>query len=893
MRIPTGISVILLTAGIAGCGSTAAPSPVPGPPSGPPSQGAQALAGWVFDTAFRPLPGATIEVLDGPQAGTSVTASAQGHFSLPGTFDAATRFRASREAHVAETRTGLEFSPDGPRNLIFYLTAMDPPVDVAGDYQLTLVAAASCDLPEPARSRSYAATITPRSLPYRPDNTLFDATVGGATLHGSYWAFPIGVTGSYMAVEIGEEGPLLVEDVAPNMYVAFEGRSEASIAAARVSSISMSFQGSIDRLRPDLTNGPVVQLLRAIGGAGPLQLERPSADPDAPVTQDANSTRLAGTDAALLSFIRRAHHRPAIPTGWSAGPDRSSDRRRHGQPGRRPRRGGGPHQFPGPDWRPRPRHHGSEGPIPFCGPASRPLRSRHRTQWFHSPPRSGRSSWRGRHRRESRLSFIWRASRNWLWSSRIRAPTHGTPGLALTTVPTISRRSRRVGSACSISSGPLPASRRPRRRAASSTTSPRSAPAPTRTCSSSTARTSPARATASRDPSPASTSSRRSRSSPSARPPSSATSRARSSTSSPGREASGFSTTRRTTGRRPALTSQPVRAASCRRHRRESGYERARYRDFTTNLGGPAIRDRLWFFAGYQYLRDYDSQPGTDPRFPRTYEQDKIFAKLTWRLAPGWQLMQSLHDEFWVNPEPPTYRHAVRSHAAPQRVGAGDDLRPPDAHALGEHGLGCSRRPVRLRAGRTTRAPGSDDAEPVRPRHGRHQRRAAAVRRADAHSHDGESDPHPLSCRPAGAPITSGRWASQFEKGEHRAPNRHSDRREIRRQQRRSRFRRSRARPSNIGGMFITAAAFVSDAITVGDRLTINAGLRFDHSRAISQDLHALDAQGRETDQIVEGLGHAVHLEHVVAAARRHREARPPTAARCCGRATDGSARAC
>jgi hypothetical protein len=61
--------------------------------------------------------------------------------------------------------------------------------------------------------------------------------------------------------------------------------------------------------------------------------------------------------------------------------------------------------------------------------------------------------------------------------------------------------------------------------------------------------------------------------------------------------------------------------------------------------------------------------------------------------------------------------------------------------------------------------------------------------------------------------------------------------------------------PSNIGGVFITAAGFVSDAITVGNSLTINAGLRFDHSRAISQDLRALDAEGRETDDLVSGLG--------------------------------------
>ena len=69
----------------------------------------------------------------------------------------------------------------------------------------------------------------------------------------------------------------------------------------------------------------------------------------------------------------------------------------------------------------------------------------------------------------------------------------------------------------------------------------------------------------------------------------------------------------------------PLSASSTSR----SGYERVRYRDLTTNLGGPAVRDRLWFFGGYQHLRDYDSQPGADPAFPRTYQQDKIFAKLT------------------------------------------------------------------------------------------------------------------------------------------------------------------------------------------------------------------------------------------------------------------------
>ena len=61
--------------------------------------------------------------------------------------------------------------------------------------------------------------------------------------------------------------------------------------------------------------------------------------------------------------------------------------------------------------------------------------------------------------------------------------------------------------------------------------------------------------------------------------------------------------------------------------------------------------------------------------------------------------------------------------------------------------------------------------------------------------------------------------------------------------------------PSIVGGVFVTAAGFISDAITVGDRLTINAGVRFDHSRAISQDLPLLDEEGRETNDTVQGDG--------------------------------------
>jgi hypothetical protein len=61
--------------------------------------------------------------------------------------------------------------------------------------------------------------------------------------------------------------------------------------------------------------------------------------------------------------------------------------------------------------------------------------------------------------------------------------------------------------------------------------------------------------------------------------------------------------------------------------------------------------------------------------------------------------------------------------------------------------------------------------------------------------------------------------------------------------------------PSVSGGMSVTTAVFVSDTITLGDRLTISAGGRFDRSRAISQDLHALDSEGRELADVIQGRG--------------------------------------
>ena len=131
------------------------------------------------------------------------------------------------------------------------------------------------------------------------------------------------------------------------------------------------------------------------------------------------------------------------------------------------------------------------------------------------------------------------------------------------------------------------------------------------------------------------------------------------------------------------LTAQPIVLPVTNGTQPSSGYERVRYRDFSTGLGGPVLRDRLWFYGAYQYLRDYDSQPGADPAFPRKYEQDKVFGKLTWRLTPSLQMMQSFHRRVLGESGSADGGHALRGNAAAARLGAELDVRKRDVRAHG------------------------------------------------------------------------------------------------------------------------------------------------------------------------------------------------------------------
>lgn len=246
----TGFVLLMLTPGLAGCDRANLPVTPSGPAGLATPIGVQ-LAGTVSDAAWRPLGGAKVEVVEGPQAGLSTTANAQGQFSLTGTFDDATRFRASKEGHVAATWP-LPAICDrcNPKWwLHFYLEALASRPNLAGDYTLTFMADSSCtDLPDQARLRKYGATVTTASGANEPANSRFNVTVIGATFLEHYNSFTIGVAGDYVAADLGDwghGGPGLVEQIAANTYLTLSGGIATSVTDA--SPISASFHGAVDR----------------------------------------------------------------------------------------------------------------------------------------------------------------------------------------------------------------------------------------------------------------------------------------------------------------------------------------------------------------------------------------------------------------------------------------------------------------------------------------------------------------------------------------------------------------------------------------------------------------------------------------------------------------------
>lgn len=101
-------------------------------------------------------------------------------------------------------------------------------------------------------------------------------------------------------------------------------------------------------------------------------------------------------------------------------------------------------------------------------------------------------------------------------------------------------------------------------------------------------------------------------------------------------------------------------------------FHREKFKDATVQLSGPIMKDKLWFFASYQYQRDYKSPEGVDPRFFTREEADRVFGKINWQISPKHKLVFGYHNDYYYLPGTPN------ENTAPSTIGVehGDNPTP-------------------------------------------------------------------------------------------------------------------------------------------------------------------------------------------------------------------------
>ena len=83
----------------------------------------------------------------------------------------------------------------------------------------------------------------------------------------------------------------------------------------------------------------------------------------------------------------------------------------------------------------------------------------------------------------------------------------------------------------------------------------------------------------------------------------------------------------------------------------------AAYYNVHFDIGGPVIRDKIWFFFGTQFYRSETTATGFP--YPTTYNQPRFFLKLTWQAGKSDRLNISLEQDWYQG----KYRQASKYHA--------------------------------------------------------------------------------------------------------------------------------------------------------------------------------------------------------------------------------------
>jgi hypothetical protein len=227
-RTVTAVAIIALLTGCAGDSVTM--------PTWPPRS--FFLRGSISDTVYRPVEGAALAVLDGPQAGIVMFTDGAGNFSFESEFTEEFTLRISKVGFLEQSNLITYPVAYKRGGLSFVLESATPAVDLTGSYSMTFSADSSCTVLPPAlRARSYAAELK-RADPYS-GGTDYDGTVSGAAFVSEYDYLWGAVSGNVVRLFFEPT----IEQIGPDAYFIIEGTAEGTIAG---STSELTFSGSAE-----------------------------------------------------------------------------------------------------------------------------------------------------------------------------------------------------------------------------------------------------------------------------------------------------------------------------------------------------------------------------------------------------------------------------------------------------------------------------------------------------------------------------------------------------------------------------------------------------------------------------------------------------------------------
>ena len=173
------VGILSASLGLAGgCGEGTPLAPTSSPPAPIPSM--LLVTGWVGYTTFQSCSDCTVEVLDGPAAGRSVLTDGKGGFTFSIADGSAPTLRASKDGYRPATQVATSIGT-GRAWVALMLESVQPPLDLAGTYKMTLEAGSQCEeVPAEIRRRDYVVSLSPHgerprtSFIARPLESRFD-----------------------------------------------------------------------------------------------------------------------------------------------------------------------------------------------------------------------------------------------------------------------------------------------------------------------------------------------------------------------------------------------------------------------------------------------------------------------------------------------------------------------------------------------------------------------------------------------------------------------------------------------------------------------------------------------------------------------------------------------